>query len=60
MEMIKILRYEDSIYFANVENFTYSVIKKMEFDTEVILEQLENLTEKLTTDKHMNKVYIYI
>lgn len=27
IEFIKILRYEESVYFANVENFIYKIIK---------------------------------
>ena len=47
--MIKIIRFEDSIYYANVENFSNSVLNTLEINYEHVLEQLNDL--KKTVDK---------
>jgi hypothetical protein len=40
---IKIIRYESSIFYANVENFTYKVIKLSGVDTNEILKKINKL-----------------
>jgi hypothetical protein len=54
--MIKIIRFEDSIYYANVENFSNSVLNTLEINYEQVLEQLNDL--KKTVDKQGNTVCI--
>ena len=41
--MIKIIRFEDSIYYANVENFSNSVLNTLEINYELVLEQLNDV-----------------
>ena len=39
---VKIIRYEESIYYANADNFKYKIIKLSQLDPVEILNRIEN------------------
>lgn len=55
---MKIIRFEDSIYYANVENFINSVLGVIDVDYDQVLEELDALKDKIPSkgDNHGNKV----
>ena len=65
---IKIIRYEESVYYVNVDNFKYKVIKLTGINPELVLRKIDadcdKLFKKLEKDvlkqKKMNKTNIYL
>jgi hypothetical protein len=60
---IKIIRYEESVYYANVDNFKYQVLKIVGIKPEEYLAQIKSLkdkknktTRKTESKKKQNKV----
>ena len=45
-EGVKIIRYEESIYYANVDNFKYKVMKQSGVNPATVTEQLKGITKK--------------
>jgi hypothetical protein len=39
-QTIKIIRYEESVYYANVDNFKYRIVKLCGIDPDEVLEQI--------------------
>ena len=50
LDGIRIIRYEESVYYANVDNFKYRIVKAVGIDPKDITNQLAKL-EKKTKDK---------
>ena len=65
---IKIIRYEESVYYVNVDNFKYKVIKLTGINPELVLQKIDadcdKLFKKLEKDvlkqKKMNKTNSFI
>jgi hypothetical protein len=53
IEGIKIIRYEQSIYYANVDNFLYKVVKNASVDPSLVAAQIKKI--KSSHDKLMKK-----
>ena len=54
---MKIIRYEESIYYANVDNFKYKIIKLSQIDPIVTLNDIHNKSKKrLNENKKKLKV----
>jgi len=54
---VKIIRYEESIYYANVDNFKYKLIKLSQIDPIVTLNDIHNKSKKrLNENKKKLKV----
>lgn len=55
---MKIIRFEDSIYYANVENFINSVLGVIDVDYDQVLEELDALKDRIPSkcDNPGNKV----
>lgn len=51
IENIKIVRYQDSIFYANAESFTNHVLKKIDVD----VEQIDSIQSKLSEKKMKKK-----
>lgn len=51
IENIRILRYEDSIYYANAESFIHQVFRKLDIETDKILKQLD-LAQPIEVDNN--------
>ena len=45
-ESIKIIRYEESVYYANVENFKYKIMKMCQINPDEILAQIIKAKER--------------
>ena len=54
IESTKIIRYEANIYYANVENFTYQVLKLSSVKPREIIEQIEKKKEE--SEKRIKKI----
>ncbi len=50
LDGIKIIRYEESIYYANAENFRYKVIKLSEVDPLDVLNSIQREYKRLLKD----------
>lgn len=57
---IKILRYDSSIYFGNVENFMHKVKKKLDIKVEDITKDLKKLNAKLISFQKVFNILIFI
>ena len=51
LDGVKIVRYEESIYYANVDNFKYRIVKAVEIDPKEISSQLAKLEKKAKGNK---------
>ena len=51
IEGIKIIRYEASLYYANVENFTYKIQKLSGIKPDEIIESIKKLEDQLAKQK---------
>ena len=58
LDGMKIIRFEDSIYYANVENFINSVLGVIDVDYDQVLEELDALKDRMPSkgDNPGNKV----
>lgn len=56
IDMIKIIRYESNIYYANVENFIYQVIKLSKINLRDLISLIEDKNEK--ADKLIKRIKI--
>jgi DNA-directed RNA polymerase alpha subunit len=54
IDSIKIIRYESSIFYANVENFNYKILKKAGVNANEIIEKINK--KKAEYLKKMNKI----
>lgn len=57
---IKILRFEESIFYANVDNFKYQLMKYAEIDVEEAIKKIQaekNEYAELLNDQKMIKVF---
>ena len=57
---IKILRYDSSIYFGNVENFMNKVKKKLDIKVEDITKDLKKLNAKSISFQKVFNILIFI
>jgi hypothetical protein len=60
IEGIRIIRFEQSIFYANVDHFLYKVIKNLGFDPYNVLNRIKKLQanhEKLQKKKQKEQVF---
>jgi hypothetical protein len=61
IEGIKIIRYESSIFYANVDNFVYRIFKLSGLNPNDVIEAMKKKREQFAKDKrkaeHMKKVF---
>ena len=60
LDGIKIIRYEESIYYANVDNFKYRIVKAVGIDPKDVNHKIAQIEKRVKNKKGVSENFLTV